>query len=1263
MKIKLVFQGAILVLFVSLCFHALARPRPPGIPFPEFELKGWRFDIPDYVNAEGLGAHIATNIWLAESWSGYALDMRAPGSLLLTPAVVGPHRTNFTQGSGTIRLWYSPTAWASASAGGTGPGDWATLFELGQTNTVEHPFGFSLAIDPFGTNLFAAVNTETGAVTLVQSAISWSTGQWHQIAFVYDGTAVELFVDDNSDTISFTVPTWPSSSVWNQSAFSLGSGFDGSLLSMGQLDEIHTFGYALSTNYLAWTYQLYAPIAALGPLLDEIGGGMESLAGPAPCDPCSTNGGSSIAPYDPVLATNGFRFKMTPYVTNSNTGFYVMLLDTNPVNTAYEIYQTLNLGVLPSQTLWTLAATGAVGVTNFTLAYSTNTTNASFLAARRSNADADGYTDAYEALTLWGDADGDGLSDSYELAHGTNPNLFDSDTNGMGDNLFTLTWWIREDTVNFNEDLIRGDGFRVQWNSGVQFFLDQYYQDVPLRDWLDRQANAYFPQADWLPGGGTGGWHKWKVEYDYRRVRITHYAANGTTVLSTPTEWADNITERLGTNAATTVFTNSSATMSNVVVQHFVSPRKNHYVWEGVIGNTSDKHYGDSMHSPFWPMMKMVRAGTNLFYTCSYNEPNRPLQKFSSINPQVVLTNFGRNVQIADGDRGLLITNIVIETNALFAAGNMFFLTTRVANTTQDLLSNVQYYATGPTGVLHGLDQPTMTNAVITCYAESTRTLHGGLTSNTLYFIRVFNETNVTLHSNAMGALTNGFRVMLGANGLGTNYLRCTGLHWTFDANTCAPIATNNTYFPVEFNPTNLSPAVAASNRLAVSTNPVDGKIAVFDASSQQVKVYNANGTGVVFTIGVSNGYANGPSVPYPVTGNTNFASTVKLGGYYDDGGTRVRRATVCYQADGKLWVSDTATARMLRFNSDGSLDTFIETIPHSYYTSVDPNDTKRVFANFLEFRVDHSQPVKTCWALTNYWGYDFITTNGTRTNYVPYDPFGLKTVTTVTVGGTNRTFALMPRPWDTVNFPSQASYETHRLIELTSSGMKETLSDFLDFEYELDANGAVNSIDTSVPRVFQRRPLLFNGSGHAYFGAATNVGSAFSDTGFPEAFYYKIHGNNFILFDRSTFNTGFHLGAVPMTGSVSRAWAWRASPSGAMDGMGTFDTSATHGGQQMIVTGDDIFFVYEGEGSWRGGDGIANQIFHFKSDGRFVGQFGLPLGLKGNTPNPPGAPSNLFTVSAVRLGSTLYLYTGDEASRGDSSLARQPLVSTICFF
>jgi hypothetical protein len=89
---------------------AFVRPRPLLAPFPEFTLKTWKFDAPEFITAADLGAHIATNLWLAESWSGYALDMRVQDALLLTPAVQG-YYTNFIEGSGSIRLWFAPD-WA-----------------------------------------------------------------------------------------------------------------------------------------------------------------------------------------------------------------------------------------------------------------------------------------------------------------------------------------------------------------------------------------------------------------------------------------------------------------------------------------------------------------------------------------------------------------------------------------------------------------------------------------------------------------------------------------------------------------------------------------------------------------------------------------------------------------------------------------------------------------------------------------------------------------------------------------------------------------------------------------------------------------------------------------------------------------------------------------------------------------------------------------------------------------------------------------------
>jgi hypothetical protein len=379
----------------------------------------------------------------------------------------------------------------------------------------------------------------------------------------------------------------------------------------------------------------------------------------------------------------------------------------------------------------------------------------------------------------------------------------------------------------------------------------------------------------------------------------------------------------------------------------------------------------------------------------------------------------------------------------------------------------------------------------------------------------------------------------------------------------------------------------------------------------------------------------------------------VKLGGYYldkaGDGGNlfSIPRATVCYQADGKLWLSDSATARMLRFNADGSLDSYIQTVPHSYRTSVDPNNVSRVFANFVEFRVDHSQPIKTGWVLTNYWGNDIITTNGVRTNFFHFNTAGLTSVRTVSVGGSNRTFALAPREFNTNKFPSQQQNLTLKLVELTDAGMKETLTDFLPNTYELNQNGNVDIMGgTPTDRHFMRRTLLFTNS-HAYLSDAQEIGDAFTNSDYPwgEGTTFRISGNNFIIYDTSKFHTpGFHLGAIPTNGATTRAWAWTNMPAGIMNGNGIFGTDS-NGGETAIVSGDDIFVLYGGE-FWRGLM-QANQIFHYKSNGQFVGQFGQPLALGGYIPNPPGSANNLFTIDAARAGNTLYLYTNDENSRG----------------
>jgi hypothetical protein len=71
---------------------------------------------------------------------------------------------------------------------------------------------------------------------------------------------------------------------------------------------------------------------------------------------------------------------------------------------------------------------------------------------------------------------------------------------------------------------------------------------------------------------------------------------------------------------------------------------------------------------------------------------------------------------------------------------------------------------------------------------------------------------------------------------------------------------------------------------------------------------------------------------------------------------------------------------------------------------------------------------------------------------------------------------------------------------------------------------------------------------------------------------------------------------------------------------------------------------VYRGE-FWHNA-GQANQIFHYKTDGTFVGQFGMPA-----TPDTMkyaiGSAGNMFTLSYVKTNGVIHLFTNDEHGTG----------------
>jgi hypothetical protein len=134
----------------------------------------------------------------------------------------------------------------------------------------------------------------------------------------------------------------------------------------------------------------------------------------------------------------------------------------------------------------------------------------------------------------------------------------------------------------------------------------------------------------------------------------------------------------------------------------------------------------------------------------------------------------------------------------------------------------------------------------------------------------------------------------------------------------------------------------------------------------------------------------------------------------------------------------------------------------------------------------------------------------------------------------------------------------------------------------------------------------------------------------------------------RQTF-TGAHFGAVPQTSPAStQPWEWLNCPTAPANGLGTYDPVQENAHVQFAAIDDQLFGICRGE-FWRNDNETGrqlNQILHYRADGTFLGEFGLPR-VAGVIPNAPGAANNLFVLSVVKVNGVIYVYTTEENCRG----------------
>jgi len=442
----------ILLVQFAVPFVALATPRQPLPPLPEWTLGRWHFD--DALRQYPFNAAPAAipEESLVESWSGYALQRAgARGVPFVVPELSDANRLNFTTDTGAIRFWFKP-AWGSPAAGERGPGNYARLLEmvsLGNDRTTP-AVQWSLYATPDGSALYVSGQGRARPRDYLRADLQWSADTWHLVLLAYTPTNSALYLDGELVTTGDGLP-FPTAPAAPTLALVLGSEVAGTGPAQGDFDELTTFARLPSEWDLAWYYPAHARRAAQGPVSEaellalqawrealakqraertaaQLGGGTTMLRLVGSTSSCLTN--------VPVFMTN---------IASPNHGWTVTFDVQGGTNGhLYDIFTTTALvgnNVTNAQWAWL-----EQGPTCSTYQYTNQPGAGSFyILGTPKDSDGDGLTDAVELLVTksnpgLSNTDGDDLDDYWEWRLGRNPKIPSTmpDTTGLtGFEVFT----------------------------------------------------------------------------------------------------------------------------------------------------------------------------------------------------------------------------------------------------------------------------------------------------------------------------------------------------------------------------------------------------------------------------------------------------------------------------------------------------------------------------------------------------------------------------------------------------------------------------------------------------------------------------------------------------------------------------------------------------------------------------------------------------------------------------------------------------------
>jgi hypothetical protein len=387
-------------------------------------LDSWSFSDHTYWSSDkGYMPVSFTNLAFSYLGNGASLVVDSTNPAWLQFNVMETNATNLTVAAGTVMFWFAPGSWSGTNQGGTGPGEYGRLLEVGGY-TPDSSFGWwSIYVDNAGANLFFSAQTNDLSSTFtnyLSVPIAWTTNYFHFVVLTYSATNTALYLDGGLVTNGPPVTVYPGPAAL-ANGFFIGSDSNGVLQAHGLFNSVATYGAPLDGGTIQQIYSQQSAVYKINPLNKAmftltnatsspgytpsgydviIGAGVLQLVATGNC-------GNDANPYL-VWFTN-----ITATVSNNGTMNVTFTIEGGYTNYAYDVFATGALESPLTNAIWVWLGQGSPCNT-----YTVNITSADAFLIMGTPQDSSGYglTDAYEELILGINPDGP-QTDSYGVPY------------------------------------------------------------------------------------------------------------------------------------------------------------------------------------------------------------------------------------------------------------------------------------------------------------------------------------------------------------------------------------------------------------------------------------------------------------------------------------------------------------------------------------------------------------------------------------------------------------------------------------------------------------------------------------------------------------------------------------------------------------------------------------------------------------------------------------------------------------------------------